>query len=750
MKNKGGKHSVKASNANIVSKILPKYRRFDELADLMGNPNVSFCFDGRSIILTSNNSELTIFQRELVSYLKNIANINLREDGFYSKLQRDKDRLVKSYILSNPEDSSLKGKITTLNHLIKRVGGSIIASRVQQDSSIREKMVNIFGEEFIREEVAFPLEYLTALRNNIIFQSGEDGVHSELKIAQHLLRNNKLTDAEAGKFYVSSSRKCCLNCENAIKAINNVLGRSANEVNINYSSDSSISSKDFIVTRDLLTEGHGHLSVFRSGIPNFLRSPKNETEIKIMNEFLNLSGDISLEQAFDRYNLVGNSLFRDRSKSPTIKFDEAEISELLESNTKKESARDKVIPWEDSEHDVQSSLVVIPVKNENNEKVANPIIKADKETKTAKTKAKTKAETKAETKAKAKAKIIASEDEFDWNSLSITKYPVIIFYEIQSDPTAVKKIMEHFPVIKDNYSPSTFLFEDNVSQTDRLKNIDGTEYAAQAEKGRRMMPNLPEDLKFKARFAIEYLNENALLIKNLRSNGVNVFNASPPYSIVKEIDEEISPLFLQGIRNEITSLSLGRTEKELFNLPQVEELTRDLLSYNGAEKVSDHIANRIETESRSGPVVVLLEWRRAELVETKLAKLGCENVKSLFVFNPEAIKSSNKLEDKMLLNNQDFINAQNLSNTIVINIEKEPEVEVNRVYREFCQKTPTEKMVEAGAIIEIDDRMSPPIDTGKGSVEEGTSQDGSKPLYSSSFVAKITNQRALKPQGKRK
>ncbi|WP_039457422.1 hypothetical protein, partial [Candidatus Jidaibacter acanthamoebae] len=150
------------------------------------------------------------------------------------------------------------------------------------------------------------------------FIQGKERVHAEMKIIQKLMESRKISSRTAveEQIYIGISKRCCLKCEEMIKAIN----EAAEE--LKYAS-----IRELIGVRDV------HKQVFPAGIPKFVElgdnTLKDEFRRSIREKFLEKIGARDLEEAFTMKRSVTGSQIHRRSSSPAGRYLEVEPPEAL-------------------------------------------------------------------------------------------------------------------------------------------------------------------------------------------------------------------------------------------------------------------------------------------------------------------------------------------------------------------------------------------------------------------------------------
>lgn len=214
-----------------------------------------------------------------------------KANSFYSEYQRGKDgvRLGKDWLIE-------------FEHNLQRVEGSVVASIAKTIPSITNNLKSLFTAEIIRDNAAFEPSLVRALQEGKIIDLNDAGkVHAELRIIDRLLRDKKIQEGE--NFYISTSKKCCANCEATIKAVNHVFRREDGTVQSNYGEHPSLLTNQPLTTRDLLTEGHGHgVRYGSSDVPRFMteasKSLSTIQKTNVITKFLEITGASNLRNLF--------------------------------------------------------------------------------------------------------------------------------------------------------------------------------------------------------------------------------------------------------------------------------------------------------------------------------------------------------------------------------------------------------------------------------------------------------------------
>jgi hypothetical protein len=254
-------------------------RRFDSLAVLFQGDAVcgASCFDGEQLLLANNHGIETELVKKVIVYLQTIAIMCHGGEHQYS--------VIKGQLMSYAHRTiGLIQKNTTYETRFQ-------AALDKVTHSLRCAYHNP------QDPGAFTLEMAEAIRNGKIFfikkgrkSNSKRSLHAEMQIIDHLYNDPRKILNSGEPIYLGVSKKCCINCETAIRSVNNV-------------------KKSNIV--DIRGEGHGFC--FSADIPPFLRG-----DVKIKSEFLRLRGIVKIEEVFsigDKGRILGGDQLHTPSSS---------------------------------------------------------------------------------------------------------------------------------------------------------------------------------------------------------------------------------------------------------------------------------------------------------------------------------------------------------------------------------------------------------------------------------------------------
>jgi hypothetical protein len=296
--------------------IPPDKRRFDSIAILIQGDAVcgASCFDGDNLLLATNRAEKTELVLRVQQYLKKIAQKSsekLDHAVFWKHINQLKAELinyVRMYVHLFQESKTYQERfISALNKVT---------------SSIK------YAFQKAHDPAAFPFKMAEAIRKGkFIFlepsttTKKKRSLHAEMQIMDYLyLKNRKEFDSQ-NQIYLGISKKCCANCEVAIKAVN------------------TLRNNRFVEVR-----GEGHGFSFAADIPVFLKA-----DVKIRKEFLVLRDVSNLEEVF-AINDKGHIPGADQLHTPS--------SSVYESTSVQEDSQDLSITIDD-EQAVSSSAKII-------------------------------------------------------------------------------------------------------------------------------------------------------------------------------------------------------------------------------------------------------------------------------------------------------------------------------------------------------------------------------------------------------
>lgn len=304
-----------------VSQINPHYRRLDILAQMLEGEDQasSLCFDGQNLLFSCNSAERIDLQKKLLLHLVRVANIDYGNQTWYEELQTTREDVIteakKFYSEYQKPKNGIrldKDWLHNFENNLSRIEGSLASAIVRDTQGNIDILRGSFHRNMIREDASFSLELATAFKNNNIIDlkniGGPGKVHAELRVAEYLLNSKKIQKGE--KFYISTSKKCCRNCEAVIKSINKTF--QSNSEGIAYGRSASLIENSSLTTRDLLTEGKGHEVLYgNSNPPKFMTkssSLRTEDKEKIIEEFLKITGTININDTFNT-NIKGEKKY---------------------------------------------------------------------------------------------------------------------------------------------------------------------------------------------------------------------------------------------------------------------------------------------------------------------------------------------------------------------------------------------------------------------------------------------------------
>lgn len=224
-------------------------RRFDSLAWLIQGDDIcgAACFDGERLLLATNNdSSRSGMIMKVMEYLSRVAEetwdlmgiSELEKRNAAMKAHEKKIRKEMAELVQFGRDNItlMIGGLsfdTNFCQSLEKLTRSIRHSYLYPD---KPKGLPIAVAEAIRSKKIKFIKPLPRVQGASIFAKRPINLHAELKIVQDLIDNRKLSDGQ--KYYIGVSKKCCLNCEKAIQAVNEMSGNSLVE-NILQVRDSS-------------------------------------------------------------------------------------------------------------------------------------------------------------------------------------------------------------------------------------------------------------------------------------------------------------------------------------------------------------------------------------------------------------------------------------------------------------------------------------------------------------------------------
>lgn len=344
-----------------VSLINPHYRRLDILAQMLEGEDQasSLCFDGQNLLFSCNSAKRIDLQKKLLSHLVRIANIDYSNQNWYEELHTTHEDVITEAKKFYSEYQKPKNGIRLDNDWLSnfqsnlsRIEGSLASAIVRNTQGNIDILRGSFPRNMTREDASFSLELATAFKNNKIIDleniGGPGKVHAELRVVEYLLNSKKIQ--KRGKFYISTSKKCCRNCEAVIKSINKTF--QSNSEGIAYSRSASLIETSSLTTRDLLTEGKGHEVLYgNSNPPKFITrnsSLRTEDREKIIEEFLKITGTTNINDSFNT-NIKGEKKYLGHinSISPTSRRNRINLLKtlpIIPGNLKRNSGMPSFLP----------------------------------------------------------------------------------------------------------------------------------------------------------------------------------------------------------------------------------------------------------------------------------------------------------------------------------------------------------------------------------------------------------------------
>lgn len=289
-----------------VNTISQRNRRLDSLAWLIQGDETcgAAYFDGECLLLATNEHE-PLFVHQVIKHLKHIATQaalkKSRGEEYIPKVTKKEFESANSEFYVNATK--------TIRHLTK----DQIFTRDFVDALNKITRSIIYSYLRPKSKKAFPLKLSEIIRNNpgkILFPKNRGypqykTIHAELKIIQWLIDNNRLFRSG----YIGVSKKCCVNCSNAITALNRVLKTSLTE--------------RFFDTRGF------HDNLYPSAIPAFIYEFTKRPQHRLRGieaEFCRLSGVNTFQEAFPEtpiYGYLGEAQIRSDSPDMTSTIDTA-------------------------------------------------------------------------------------------------------------------------------------------------------------------------------------------------------------------------------------------------------------------------------------------------------------------------------------------------------------------------------------------------------------------------------------------
>lgn len=729
----------RSEEAELVSQISPPYRRLDVLANILQGRSAAaaICFDGRVFKVAINEREESELSLKLAKYLKEVATVDYGVPGFISKLNEKKAKLLK-YIDAQYDGENTDGWISRSKSNLLRVEGSIHAYRIQENPSLR----NLFRGNEYRAEVAFPEEMINAISRGFEYVPAINGMHAELKLAQELLYKNlnKLRSGE--KFYIATSKKCCMNCEAAIGAINEVFSQEASQTEgLRYSSSSNPGRNLSIATKESLVGLPGSQEMFPARIPSFMVPGDSRLEeslrASIVEKFLDNLGrspNTNLEELFyeNRGRRHLNDLRHTFSVSPTSRLRRTEQS-IPTSFTEKLSMESgaKIAAIAKRDHDTTSLVSEMNLESTTigrslrmGEDASTEIKDAEetssnKETKSSSSNRKKKAAKANKKKKAAKVKKqtnISVETEDDGVEIEIeelikqnsTDQPIIIFYERPNDSTTVDTVKSLMGNFEASGIGTLAPYDSEVEPTSDLKAHYRGMFTQLTEAAKKT--KTPEHRKLVKELMQVYMGNYQLIVK-AEEEGLSISNIS---SIDKKSKGE------SGSTNFETA-SMEEKKRAICHDTEMMERYEQSLQNSDTNAVGKRLAGKLSAicrETEKG-VVAIVEYNKAKALEEALKKSLCSNVTSFFIFR---INELDRLEESnlivnMLKYNPDFVNSTTMPNATIIDATGISKEDLNSRISECIRPVTIEPIVEyepgqekAGEWEERTSRSRSPVD----------------------------------------
>ena len=687
----------------LVSQIKPLFRRLDILANMFQGKSKSaaLCYDGEGIKLALNQKEPSELAIALIRYLKNVASVDYTAPGFISRLNEERTKLLR-YAEAQTQGDMLSGWVRRFKTNLLRTEGSIHGYRIQQD----HHLASVFHGQEYREEVAFPENIVEALKNGIMYIPGKNGVHSELKIAQHLLYNNYAKLESGEKFYIATSKKCCRNCEAAIKAINNafsetVIGKEAP----NYSESTLPGANLSIATKESLVGIGGSREIYPSPIPPFMIQNDQLSQAireKIVRDFLiNIGRDIrsDLKQVFSESQRISGNLLHSFSLSPTYRITETSIEEPP-AITKKISNKSYVDL-------IRPEARALPSSNKIDSTIDSKAATEEKSTIAVSTKT-NKSKKKKKKAPETKPKEIEQKDNDEIFS-TIEKestqqqllpqeiaHPIIIFYERTNDSTSAEAANSIISELETANIKSLALYDQSFPENADLKSsfkaVLGRLYKAGAEK-----PTITDNEEYKN--VVKTYKANYSLVNSADKNDIQTCNITLSATYVKEIAANSSTQIEQQ-KQQLRAFILKNklTEEETCRSREAIEIFDSSLLNQDNIAIGEHIANKlIEICNETGKgVVAIIEWNKAKILEEQLTAMGCSNITSFFIYRKNALDElpQNSLNFNMLKYNPDHVNSAVMPNSTIIDATEISEEELKNRITECIRPVTINTIVE--------------------------------------------------------
>ncbi len=636
-----------------VSEINAPYRRLDSLAYMLQGTDkaAAIYFDGTSIKMASNVQEQSELARKVFAHIRLLARADCTEPGFINSFSISRNNLIK-YVNTISSSMSQEWYQDFINNL-ERIENSIYAVKIEGNEQLKNYFPNIVDPKTI----AFSPEMLTALQQDITFIVGQEGVHAELKLTQDILDHPSDANKQS---YIGVSKKCCINCQSAIMAVNQ---RSAEFNTLRDLFDSSATimpgAKFRIVTRDILTGTAGSGLSFACAVPNFLLNDESLAEAFLRERNKTISGRTSenISAAFRQNSLppsdeVTKMMRRTRSPSPTGRESAVLGYNAILRERKRQNDLNK-----------EFATVAIGPAIEEREKSSYASSAASASAKPGNIAASAKSNSKHKAD-KNKQKVEIDEDDQFLNEVIAQKLltqqsqPIIIFYERYRDVITVQVVNDLLGEMKEHNIMNLLIHDDGLKQT---KVSPLTYYQAEFMKASRMKSRVDEiafltvDAQYRMLSGADRLGIQVHNSSNAIANEVIAISAEST-SITRSYNQRLQTLY-----------NVGKSMEESHH----DQIIMDIFAVdNNSEyraKLGKQIADKIFSEcSNNSGVTAILDLEDAKAVEKHLKELGCNNVVSIFMYkNVESAMIY--MGERMWLYNQDYAQAQMIPNSIVIN-----------------------------------------------------------------------------------
>ena len=658
----------------LISKIKVPYRRLDSVSNsLQGQDGgAAIYFDGSEIIMASNSQQQSELSLRISNHLCFVASVDYAEPGFVNRVNQSRAQLLKyaHAISDHISNNWYKDFVADLERIESSINASIIL--------VNPGLASYFSKITDPERIAFPPEMVEAIKKGITFIEGSPGVHAELKLTQKILEDGAKDDfASSKQHYIGISKKCCVNCQSAIIAVDKVFSRFPPPSGLPIADEEMPGDTYKIVTRDILAGIRGSDLSFPCAPPSFLEYDGSESPLingmvagfrkEFFAERQRVNPAISTIDAAFRENsasltdrqVMASKMRRTYSLSPTGRERAVEgyVAMMLAKDL--DVAEEKAVGSRSAAADnrgaeasaldeFSTTAVAAAPKKKKNKKLAKTDESDDELL----------SRLIIETQQKRAEELLLMQKRQAEELLIAQHQPIILFYEISDqDITSTQVITELLRGFKEDGIDSLVIVDNNMAsyKGSPLKFLENNPVLKEKRLSRD--PEIKEIVEIYDTYKQMLSTAGALYITTYNAGTV-----SGETSETAEYGRRSTAILNERIKDLAT-----RGETDYCHDEQVMGLFReDLTSRIHADR-SERIANKIFEEcSKTKGVVALLEIADAKTVEQKLVDLGCSNVVSFCVYkNLERLDTD--ISSHMWRHNQDYAQTQMIPKSIIVN-----------------------------------------------------------------------------------